>query len=777
MASGAVAALGGPAGLTIDQVLLIAGVFTLVANVYVLTLVPDFFVRFVLWCLTHTIYRIRIVGRPHIPSRGPALLICNHVSMIDGALVGACIQRFVRFIVYGPYFHLPVVHALLRRMHAIPIQAGQKRAIVGAIERARAELEAGHVVCIFAEGAVSRTGNLLPFQRGFERMVDGLDVPVIPVYLDRVWGSVFSFKRGRFFWKLPERLPYPVTVAFGAPLPSTVSAAQARLAIMELGSQAMAHRRRSSDLLHTAFMRAAKRSWRRPAMADSTGRRLTYGRALTGALLLGRAIARRTAGQEMVGLLLPSSVGGALANIGTLCAGKVAVNLNFTAGPQAMGAAVDQCGIKTIVTSRRFLAKASIAEMPGMVYLEDLLEEVGAFAKIAALVEARLGPVWLLRRRHGGRGRTGSSLATVIFSSGSTGVPKGVMISHGNILANVDALTQIFPMSRADCFIGVLPFFHSFGLTGTLWFPLTQGASAVYHPNPMDAKTVGELAATYRASMLISTPTFCTSYVRRCTPEQFAHLKYAIVGAEKLREPLARAFRERFGVPLLEGYGCTEMSPVVAVNRPDVEHGGVRQIGTKAGSVGHPIPGVSAKVVDRTTGEGPLFDEEGLLLVKGPNLMQGYLHQPERTAEVIRDGWYVTGDIATIDEAGFISITDRVSRFSKIGGEMVPHIKIEETINAILGDSVSAVTSVPDESRGERLVAFYARPDVTPDALWSALSQTDLPKLWLPKREHLVPIEAIPSLGTGKVDLRRLRELALEATETSLAQGVPVPRQ
>jgi acyl-[acyl-carrier-protein]-phospholipid O-acyltransferase/long-chain-fatty-acid--[acyl-carrier-protein] ligase len=239
-------------------------------------------------------------------------------------------------------------------------------------------------------------------------------------------------------------------------------------------------------------------------------------------------------------------------------------------------------------------------------------------------------------------------------------------------------------------------------------------------------------------------------------------LKYAIVGAERLREPLARAFQERFGIPLLEGYGCTEMAPVVAVNRPDVTHNGVRQVGTKSGSVGHPIPGVSAKVVDRDTGIGPLIGEDGLLLVKGPNLMQGYLHQPKKTAEAIRDGWYVTGDIAKIDQDGFIFITDRLSRFSKIGGEMVPHLKIEETINAILGDSLSAVTAIPDESRGERLVAFYVRPDVGPDALWDALCGTDLPKLWLPRREHLVPIEAIPTLGTGKVDLRRLRELALE---------------
>jgi acyl-[acyl-carrier-protein]-phospholipid O-acyltransferase/long-chain-fatty-acid--[acyl-carrier-protein] ligase len=354
-----------------------------------------------------------------------------------------------------------------------------------------------------------------------------------------------------------------------------------------------------------------------------------------------------------------------------------------------------------------------------------------------------------------------TSPATIIFSSGSTGVPKGVVLTHANILANVDSLDQIFPMERGDCFIGVLPFFHSFGFTGTLWFPLLQSCSVAYHPNPMDAKVVGELAGEYRAGMLISTPTFCNAYLRRCTPEQFDHLKYAIVGAEKLREPLARAFEERFGLPLLEGYGCTEMAPVVAVNRPNVTHGHESQVGTKFGSVGHPIPGVSVKVVDQETGEGPLYGRPGMLLVKGPNLMAGYLNQPARTAEVMKDGWYVTGDIGVMDEDGFVFITDRLSRFSKIGGEMVPHLKIEEEINAILGDSCSAVTAVPDDARGERIVAFYTRADVAPDDLWEQLCKTELPRLWLPKREHLMLLPEIPTLGTGKVDLRGLRQMAL----------------
>jgi acyl-[acyl-carrier-protein]-phospholipid O-acyltransferase/long-chain-fatty-acid--[acyl-carrier-protein] ligase len=763
------AAGGDYLGLSIRQILVLMGVLTLASNIYILAKLPDFFVRFVLWLLTHTIYRITIAGSPHIPQRGPALLIANHVSMIDGALIGACIQRFVRFVVYQPYYRLPGIHLLMRRMHAIPIAAG-KTEVMRAIERARTDLAQGHVVCIFVEGAVSRTGNLLPFKHGFERMVTGLNVPVIPVFLDRVWGSIFSFKRERFFWKLPERLPYPVTVAFGPPLPSTVTAQEARIALMELGGEAMRHRRARTDLLHTAFMRVARRRWRRLAIADSLGQTLTYGRTLVGALVLGRALARRTAGEETIGLLLPTSVGGALANIAVLMAGRVPVNLNFTVGREALEAAVEQAEIRTIVTSKRFLDRVSIEQTPNMVLLEDLLREATPGRKAIAFLQARCLPVRLLSFLNGGRHRTCESLATIIFSSGSTGIPKGVMLTHANILTNGDALAQIFPMGRDDCFIGVLPFFHSFGFTGTLWFPLLQGCRVAYHFNPMDAKTVGELAGKYQGAMLISTPTFCNAYVRRCTKEQFAHLRYAIVGAEKLREPLARAFEERFGVPLLEGYGCTEMSPVVAVNRPDAAHPREPQVGRKFGSVGHPVPGVAAKVVDQTTGEGPLFDRDGLLLVKGPNLMAGYLKQPERTAEVIQDGWYITSDIARMDEDGFIFITDRVSRFSKIAGEMVPHIRIEEAINAILGDSCSAVTAVPDAAKGERLVAFYTREDITPESLWEQLARTELPKLWLPRRENLLHIETIPTLGTGKIDLRKLRELAIE--RTGGAEGV-----
>jgi acyl-[acyl-carrier-protein]-phospholipid O-acyltransferase/long-chain-fatty-acid--[acyl-carrier-protein] ligase len=749
--------------LRADHVVLLFSIVTLAGSVYVLSIVPEFLVRFCLWLVTHSIYRIRIVGPEHVPSKGPALLVCNHLSHIDGALVGACIQRFVRFLVYKPYYEHWAVNPLLRMLHAIPV--GEGREALASIDAARKELEAGHVVCIFAEGAISRTGNLLPFKRGLERIVEGLDVPIVPVYLDRVWGSVFSFKDGRFFWKLPARVPYPVTVAFGAPLPSSTPASEVRLALMSVGASATALRRSRREVLGRRFITAAKAHWGAFCMTDATTGPLTFGRALTASLLLSRWLRKNAPDQPRIGLLLPATVGGALANLGTTLAGQTSVNLNFTAGREAMQAAIARCELKTILTSRRFLQKADIAELPGMVFLEDVLASFSKFDKARMAATAFVLPSWALSALYAREG-TSDAIATIVFSSGSTGVPKGVMLSHANILANIDAIAQVFQLKDDDVIVGVLPFFHSFGFTVTLWLPMVAGFGAAFHPNPMDGKSIGELAERWKGTILVSTPTFYGGYIRKCEREQFAHVRYALVGAEKLREPIATAFKEKFGITLLEGYGCTEMSPVVAVNAPDIVESGMRQRGSLGGSVGHPLPGVVAKVVDPATGEGPLIGTDGLLLLNGPNRMVGYLGEPERTAESLRDGWYVTGDIACIDDAGFIRITDRLSRFSKIGGEMVPHMKVEEQIQSLIdANHTCAVTSVPDDARGERLVAFYTDPLVTAADLWERLCRTELPRLWLPKRDDLRFVEQIPTLGTGKVDLRAVRKLAAGAGE------------
>ena len=736
-----------------DYIMVMFGFITLGVTAFIVTVVDDFLIRFLLWLATHTIFRIRIVGQENVPFRGPALLVSNHMSHVDGFLIGACVQRFIRFMVWKPYYEMKSLNWFFRKTHAIPVGTSNPREAVEAIRAARKELEAGHVVCIFAEGAISRTGNMLPFKRGLEKIVSGMDVPIVPVHLDRLWGSIFSFEGGKFFWKWPKRIPYRVTVSFGAPMPSQTAAHQVRQAIQELSADAAEHRFREADRLDRRVIRMARHHWNRFAMADSSGRELTYGRMLTGSVLIANWARRASAEGESIGVLLPASAAGALVNVGLTMSGRVAVNLNFTAGREAMESARQQCGIRTVITSKLFLAKAKIEPQDGMVFVEDVLARAGKAAQLRALLMARLMPAFLLSRSK-------ASMATVIFSSGSTGVPKGVVLSHRNVLANIEAIAQVFWIGPSDRIVGVLPFFHSFGYTVTVWFPLVSGCGVVYHPNPTDAKAIGELVAKYKATLLLSTPTFCSTYARKCTREEFASLRYVLVGAEKLREQVAAAFRERFGLDLLEGYGCTEMSPVVAVNAPNFEAGKDTQTGNKPGTVGHPLPGVAARIVDPVTMQPLPPNQEGLLLVKGANRMTGYLGQPERTAEVCRDGWYVTGDIALLDDEGFIRITDRLSRFSKIGGEMVPHVRIEEAVAKVLGDSPCVVTAIPDEQRGERLVALYCQSAITPDQLWQRLSETDLPRLWLPKRENVYVVESLPLLGTGKLDLRGVKSLA-----------------
>jgi acyl-[acyl-carrier-protein]-phospholipid O-acyltransferase / long-chain-fatty-acid--[acyl-carrier-protein] ligase len=746
-----------------DWIIFLIGLFTLVATAGVLFMLPDYFVRFVVWLLTHTFYRIRAVGAENAPMHRPALLVANHVSFVDAVLIGACLPGFVRFILHRDYYENKWLNWFFRLMKAIPIAAIRGRDIIEALKRARRELESGHVVCIFAEGAISRTGHILPFKRGFERIVEGTDVPIIPVHLDQLWGSVFSFHGGRFFWKWPKFFSYPVTVSFGKPLPANSTVNQVRQAVLELASDAAQYRRKPADLLPAKFVQAAKRRWFSFCMADTTGTELTFGKALIGSMLLSRWVEKHCKKESMVAVMLPASVGGALANIAIMLAGKVPVNLNFTAGHDAMLSAMKRCGIKTILTSRLFLAKASLDEMPEMIFLEEVKKTFTPAQKSLTAAKAAFLPARCLSQRII-KDSAPDDLATVIFSSGSTGTPKGVMLSHHNIVSNIEGICQVIQFTRNDRILGVLPFFHSFGFTATIWLPLLAGFGVVYHPNPMDAKTIGETVQKYQATLLISTPTFYAGYLRRCSAEEFASLRYAIAGAEKLREQISEGYKEKYGIDLLEGYGCTELAPVVSVNVPDVINGIETQVGHKPGSVGHPLPGVAVKVVDADTEMPVPYGQEGLLLVKGPNRMLGYLGQPELTAQAFRDEWYVTGDIATVDEDGFIRITDRLSRFSKIGGEMVPHMKIEEVINKILGNAAAVVTALPDEHRGEKLIAFYTQNGISRDELWNRLNQSELPKLWIPKRENLYWLESMPLLGSGKIDLKTIKALAYEQT-------------
>jgi acyl-[acyl-carrier-protein]-phospholipid O-acyltransferase/long-chain-fatty-acid--[acyl-carrier-protein] ligase len=358
-------------------------------------------------------------------------------------------------------------------------------------------------------------------------------------------------------------------------------------------------------------------------------------------------------------------------------------------------------------------------------------------------------------------------LATIIFSSGSSGVPKGVMLSHYNILSNIQSLLSIFRVEPGDHLCGILPFFHSFGYTATLWLPMIARAGVTFVPNPLDARLVAETIKANRSTLLFATPTFLTHYTRRAEPDELRSLRFIFTGAEKLRQSIADDFEKKFGIRPMEGYGTTELSPIVSINLPDVTCGGLTQVAGKLGTIGHPAPGIAARVIDIDTGKPLSFGQQGLLCIKGPNVMRGYLGLPEKTSQVLQNGWYNTGDIATIDEDGFVTITDRLSRFSKIGGEMVGHLAVEDICMRDLGtgDQLVAVTSVPDPKKGEELVVLYVAGRVDGDLLHRKVSESSLPNLCKPKRDRFLPVEAIPTLGSGKLDVMKLKQLAMAAID------------
>ena len=775
MASGLTWLLSGPLGFSAAQGFSTVGVITLLFTLISFWVLPDFLLRFIALVSMRIFYRLRIIGGENLPVEGPALLIPNHVTWVDALLLTATNQRRIRFVMERRIYNTPLLRGLFRLLGVIPVSSEDgKKGLLEFMKQARAAMDDGYMVCIFAEGQLTRNGMLREFRGGFERIVKGTDYPIIPVYIGGAWGSILSYAHGRLLSRLPAFSPYPMTILFGKPMPSTSTAMQVRQKVSELSCDCFESRKPQRRPLEQYFIQSARQNWGRKAVADTSGKSLTYGRTLAGAVALAgklegmlsaaepKAGVASSASTGHVGLLLPPSVGGVLTNLALMLLGRIPVNLNYTAAEGSLRSAVQQCGITSIVTSKAFLEKVpSLPRLEGMIMLEDILPTISATDKLLAMLKARLFPVRLLCNREN---FSADSVATVIFSSGSTGEPKGVMLSHHNIMSNIEALRMVFRVSAADNVCSALPFFHSLGFTATLWFPLVSGFSAAYHPNPMDGEKIAQVVREHKSTLLLATPTFLLAYLRRAKKEDFASLRLVITGAEKLKAKVADSFEQRFGIRPMEGYGATELAPVITLSLPDVEVGGVRQHGSKVGSVGHPIPGVVIKVIDPENGTELKAGEAGLILVKGPNVMLGYLGQPGKTAEVIKGGWYVTGDIGVLDDDGFIRITDRLSRFSKIGGEMVPHGVVEDELHNRLGQTgVVAVTAVPDEKKGEKLVVLYAREAADAETLQRHMAESNLPNLWKPGRDCYVEVESLPILGTGKLDLKGIKEIALAA--------------
>jgi acyl-[acyl-carrier-protein]-phospholipid O-acyltransferase/long-chain-fatty-acid--[acyl-carrier-protein] ligase len=730
------------------------------------------------WLATHTIYRMRVHGRQHVPASGPVLLVCNHVSYVDWMLIWAACPRRVRFVAWAGWKKNPLLRLFLRVTRSIAIDgnAGPK-AIVAALRKITEALDNGETICLFPEARLTRTGLMLPFHRGFERVLKQAKKPVavIPVCISQLWGSIFSYRGGRVIWKFPERLPYPVSVMFGEALPQTVRAPEARQRIQELSAETAVRDSDRSRPVHRHFVRVASslRQLFRPCFIDTTAatpRTLSYAKALVGSMVISRWLKGQIGGEKNVGVWLPSSVGSALTNIALAFLGRTSVNLNYTTGNDSLRSAVQQTGMKTVITSKRFLSRMPLELGPEikLVMLEEAAGAIGKWQRIRTFLAVLLLPGWMIDRWLLGLGvHSLDDIATIIFSSGSTGEPKGVMLSHRNIAANAESTVAHIGVDHHDRILGVLPFFHSFGYTVTFWMPLAMGGSVVYYPDPRQAKEIGELSRIHRCTIFLATATFMRFYLRRCAPDDFKTLRLLVCGAEKLPPALAKDFEAKFGILPLEGYGITELSPVISANITDQEIDGTRYICNKLGTVGHPIPGVAARILDADLSQPQPIGQEGMIFIKGANVMAGYLNKPELTAKVIVDGWYNTGDMGRLDDDGFITITGRLSRFAKIGGEMVPLEKVEEDLHAVLGttDRLLAVTALPDEKKGERLIVLHLDTLTMPiPELTTKLGERGLPNLWVPGDRDFYLVPELPVLGSGKLDLRRVKELAIEKT-------------
>lgn len=536
--------------------------------------------------------------------------------------------------------------------------------------------------------------------------------------------------------------------------------------------------------LGSAFLDQLHKAPRHTAIHDPGG---SMNRVTLGAVALGvRDLLEREVFAPRVGVMLPPGRGGAVVNLALALAGRTSVNLNHTAGEVQLRRMAEIAGLTTIITAQKYLDKINIApeELPGRVLLADvdLLPGLSKLQTVGRIARLRLaGARGLLRMDHG----AADDVATILFSSGTTGDPKGIQLTHAQILANIHSVHAALDLHDGHVLLSALPLFHSFGLVPGMWLPLTTGITLAGFPNPRDPAGFGKLAEQTSSTCMLSTPTFCRQYLKKIPPQRFSTLQFAVVGAEKCPAELKSSFYEQFRAHLLEGYGCTELAPVVSANLLDAHVRGRFAAGGRDGSVGRPLPNIEALIVDPESLEELPRGEEGLIVVRSPARMLGYLGRDDLTAKAFVRGGYNTGDIGRLDEDGFLFITGRLARFAKIGGEMIPLDTIEDHMQSWLERKFAArqspagagrsstddeaddaavweiaITAVPDAAKGERLIVLHTGlPCAEADALQSL---TDFPPLFRPRARDFFRVDEIPVLGTGKRNLKAVKELAVQ---------------
>ncbi|NBV47711.1 MAG: AMP-dependent synthetase [Verrucomicrobia bacterium] len=719
------------------------------------------------WLFVRTFYRVRLKGLENLPDQGGVLLIANHVAYVDVLIIGVLSPRPVRFLSWEGFERQRVMRFLTRTMGTIPVAESKAKE---AVQKSAEALKAGEVVCIFPEGSLTRNGGILPLRKGYELIARRAECPILPLAIDGMWGSLFSFSGGKFFWKMPKHFPRPISVVIGQPYPATEHA-KTRLRLLELASEAFSLRASLGGHLGREVAEGLAKKGGAVALVDRTSARREFG----GATLLALAWAfagelKRRTDAKRVAIVLPPGVAAAVANLGCLLADKVPVNLNFSLGREQALSCMQRAEVELVVTAGAFRSKLAekFPDFPWGDRVLDVADFLTARPRadlawriaLIRVLPASWTSVCLGIPKHGGEAE-----AALLFTSGSSGQPKGVRLSHRNILANLRQIEDADILPDSAALLSSLPVFHSFGFTIGLWYCLSRAPRLVTLPSPLDAAAAVKAIREEKVTVVVGTPTFLRPYLRRGTAEDFASLEWAVVGAEKCPADLVDAFAAQLETPMLEGYGITETSPVLSVNVPDRADPEAPEgvwVGNVRGSVGRPVVGVAVRFLDPTTGEVLPSGQVGLLEIRGANVFMGYLDAEQTAKAMTPDGWYRTGDLAKLDDDGFLHLAGRLSRFSKIGGEMVPHGTVEEALRKVMGltDAVElkvAVASTADPLKGEQLVVLHTE-DVDAEAIRAALAADGLANLWIPKMFKKVP--GIPILGTGKLDLHKLRELA-----------------
>ena len=705
--------------------------------------------------------QVVFLGERFIPASG-ALVVPNALSYDDllrfeSRLAGRRVLYLIEVSsTFDPdldaHFHREGVHALEFAVQEDQVQQFREQL---------KQLTASGQLIIFVPGkAIARAGTLTVVPSSVLSYVLQASIPILPLFIDHPEDTRLSIE------PLPKQ---PCTVfSFGPPLEGAhggLPAYQDRL--FSANRAAFEHRSILQGNLAECILRGLKKHGASAKVINGDdGSEQSFQKLLALAIVLSQVIRSRTK-QPRVGILLPPSFPGLLANVAVLFAGKIPVNINFTASESAARSSMEQAGLDLFITVDPFVRKTQRFPWPPnrqIIFLERILPTKKKRI-VAWLLASKVLPAWILAKILGIRKSGGDREAVLLFTSGSSGDPKGVVLTHRNLLANVNQFSSRLKLQPQDSALACLPLFHSFGCTVTMWYPIIEGINLVTYPNPLETKKLASLIEKYGISLVVATPTFLRGYLKFANADQFQSTKLIITGAEKLPIKLAEQFQERFSKPVLEGYGLTETSPVTNFNLPNLPSDGSIPLipSHRPGSVGHLIPGMAVHITDPATGKSLPLNESGMIWLSGPNIFKEYLHQPVKSAEVLQDGWFCTGDLGRVDEDGFLYIEGRLTRFSKIGGEMVPHETVEEAVAASLGlasdeDRHFAIVGFPDESKGESLVLLSILPGLDPTDLRYRLLERGIPSLWIPRQ--IVKVTEIPHLASGKLDLKRCQDLA-----------------